>query len=902
MTTDRWEQIKRLFHESLKHEPAQRSAFLERVCDGDKFLRSEVESLLVSHMQADSFIETPASDVAAALLAEDQAELAAGQMLHNFKVLTVLATGGMGQVYLADDTRLGRKVALKLLPPRFTVDSDRVHRFEREARAASALNHPNIVTIHEIGQTDSIHFIATEFVDGETLREHITNTRMTVGEVLDVAIQVASALQAAHEAGIVHRDIKPENIMLRRDGLLKVLDFGLAKLATQQMATVGADYPTAFRVKTNPGVIMGTVAYMSPEQARGEEVDERTDLWSLGIILYEMVAGCVPFDGQTPSHVIVSILESKLPLLSLDPEVPAELNRIVTKALCKEKSERYQTAAAMTLDLKELKEALTAESRLRQFRGRGANGGQAPSNGLFGPPETIGKPIASTVLGRTRQTLSAEYLVRKIKRHKLYVGAAVLVLFVGAIGVIYSVINRTRTDPADPDRKSIAVLAFKPTNASDRDDIYEIAIADALIGRLSSRKSLVVRHLSATLEYRNLEQDPIATGKELQVDYVLATNYQLIDGKIRIIARLFNVTTGVIQRTYQIDKDSNLVLASRDQIAAEVESNLLAQFATDSNRRTATKGTSNEEAYRFYVHGKNLTNKRSAKDALEAVKNFEDAIKLDPNFARAYAAMAEAYRALAILGGGLPREQFEKAKEAVTKALQIDNSLADAYSARGDLKHKYERDWVGAEKDFLTALELEPNNDLAHAQYAILLGEWGRFDEGMAEIDAALAIDPRSLVYQRDRGRILYFARRYDEAIVQLKRVVELNANFTTAYSWLWSAYEMKGDYARAYETIINHQKQTNLDRVEVYQKAYETAGWLGVKRKRLELSKFAVLGAYNIAKQCAVLGETEEAFDYLNRAIERREGPAGMLRVEPVFDILRGDPRFNELIKRIGL
>ena len=292
---------------------------------------------LQSHEQAESFIETPASDVAADLLAEDQPGLVAGQMVGHFRIASVLATGGMGEVYLADDTRLGRKIALKLLPPQFTVNADRVRRFEQEARAASALNHPNIVTIHEIGQTDSLHFIATEFVDGETLREHMANTRMTIGEVLDIAAQVASALQAAHEAGIVHRDVKPENVMLRRDGIVKVLDFGLAKLAPHQAVAVDPQAPTKSMVKTNPGVVMGTVGYMSPEQARGAEVDARTDIWSLGVVLYEMVTGRAPFEGETPSHVIVSILESEPPPLARDAEVPAELERIVAKALRKER-------------------------------------------------------------------------------------------------------------------------------------------------------------------------------------------------------------------------------------------------------------------------------------------------------------------------------------------------------------------------------------------------------------------------------------------------------------------------------------------------------------------------------------------------------------------------------------
>ena len=369
MTSERWEQIKQLFHAALEHEPAERPAFLARACAGDERLRQEAESLLASHEQAGEFIETPASDVAAALLDEDRSRLVGGQMVGPFRVVDYLATGGMGEVYLADDTRLGRKVALKLLPPQFTADADRVRRFEQEARAASSLNHPNIVTIHEIGETDSLHYIATEFVDGETLREHMANARMTTGEVLGVAAQVASALQAAHEAGVMHRDIKPENIMLRRDGLVKVLDFGLAKLAPWQSAAVDADGPTKSLVETNPGSVMGTAAYMSPEQARGLEVDGRTDIFSLGVMIYEMLAGRVPFGGATTSDVIAAILKDEPMSLARDaPEAPAGLRQLVKRALAKSRDDRYQTVTELSGDLQRLRGEVEPDAKTRHWR------------------------------------------------------------------------------------------------------------------------------------------------------------------------------------------------------------------------------------------------------------------------------------------------------------------------------------------------------------------------------------------------------------------------------------------------------------------------------------------------------------------------------------------------------
>jgi eukaryotic-like serine/threonine-protein kinase len=452
VTSECWQQVKELFEAALERGPGERTAYLAQACAGDEPIRQEVESLLAAHEGDSSFMNTPVGH----LLVGDKPMLAAGQRFGPYEEISPLGEGGMGQVYLAVDTRLGRKVALKLLPSSYTGDVERVRRFGQEARAASALNHPNIVTIHEIGQTESLHFIATEFVDGETLREHMTNTRMTVGEVIDVATQIASALRAAHEAGIVHRDIKPENIMLRRDGFVKVLDFGLAKLAPDQAVVGDPRAPTKSMVKTNPGVVMGTVGYMSPEQARGAEVDSRTDVWSLGVVLYEMVAGHAPFEGETPSHVIVSILESEPRPLSLGVEVPAELDRIIAKALSKEREKRYHTAGEMALDLKSLKEELTVEARLTKFRRSGAHGIETATKS-DGPATPAPSSAARTFdVLPARPTVSVEYFVGEIKRHKTFVGAALLILLLGAIGWRY-VANRVREEAprADPTTREL---------------------------------------------------------------------------------------------------------------------------------------------------------------------------------------------------------------------------------------------------------------------------------------------------------------------------------------------------------------------------------------------------------------------------------------------------------------
>ncbi|HEX6623289.1 MAG TPA: protein kinase, partial [Pyrinomonadaceae bacterium] len=745
MTPERWQRVKELFEAALERGPAERAAFLAGACADDEEVGREVESLLAAHERDSGFLNTPVVK----LVADDGPMLAAGQRFGQYEAISLLGVGGMGEVYLAADTRLGRKVALKLLPSSHTGDADRVRRFGQEARAASALNHPNIVTIHEIGEADSLHYIATEFVEGVTLREHVAGGRMTMGEVLDVAAQVASALAAAHEVGIVHRDVKPENVMLRPDGFVKVLDFGLAKLAPQQAAPA-PQAATVLDVKTNPGVVMGTVAYMSPEQARGLEVDARTDIWSLGVVLYEMFSGRAPFTGETPSHILVSIMEREPPPLALDAEAPAELERIISKALAKDREERYRTAGEMALELKSLKEELEVAARLKRRPPPHANGKEYAARGDgFRAAGGFGEPAART--GHVippRSTASVESVVGGIKRHKTYAAAALLVLLVGAVGLTYFAFNRYQSDPGVRGRKSIAVLPLEPIDAARRDEMYELGIADSLIHRLSLMKGLIVRPLSATRKYADREQDPLAAGKEQRVDYVLASNYQLADGKIRVTAQLLNVASGQIEETTLVEREAGNVFTAQDAVAGEVVRLLRTRAVNTSDVPAAKRRTTSEEAYRLYLQGRNLSMKRGAENHKRAIEYFERAIRLDPNYAAAYAGIARS-----VLYTGLGGEEVKtgggEVREYVDKALALDNDLAEAYVARADSALLAEWDFPAVERDLLRAIELEPNNDAAHWLYALLLAYRGRFDEALAEIETAQAIDPSALVYMR---------------------------------------------------------------------------------------------------------------------------------------------------------
>ena len=782
MTPERWAQIKQMFHAALEHEPAQRAAFLSQVGADDESLRLEVASLIAQHEQADSFIETPASDVAAELLGTHRSTYEPGHQIQNYRIVSQIGSGGMGEVYLAEDIRLNRKVALKLLPPHFTVNPDRVRRFEREARAASALNHPNIVTIYEIGKSNTTHFIATEFVDGKTLRQLINQKPFTLGETLNVCMQVADALSGAHVGGIVHRDIKPENIMIREDGYLKILDFGLAKLTEEQATDAALETPTL--LQTNPGLVMGTVQYMSPEQARAKNVGAGTDIWSLGIVMYELLAGHVPFSGETPSHVMVSLMEEKLPPLKDHANVPEDLDRLVTKALRKNRKERYQTADQLARDLRGLKQKLQLDSRGNEWLKAVPSKKDGVKLPPLAPVATVsGAHAAETSTLLSHPTSSAEYLVREIKTHRTLAFVALVVVVCSAIGLTYFFRNRT-----------------------------------------TSNLSL---------------------------------------------------------------KDATVILAAANP--------------------TPDRGTTNEEAHRHYLQGKYLTNQRNAEANKKAIENFEQAIRLDPSYARAYSGLANVYT----LGGtgGPARIEIEKAKEAVKKALELDPNLAEAYAVRGIINFMYEWDWVASEKDLTTAVQLEPSNDTAQWGHSMLCAYSGRFEQALKEIEIAQTIAPGAVFYERDRGRILYYSRRYDEAIVQFARSLQLSSDIGGI--WLSRAYEMKGDYAAAFDAFMKAQenpfmsRQKDAHRIEAFRTAYETAGWHGVKRKFLEFSILDEqngkgVNNYQIAIGFAQLGEKDRALEYLNKLVQERSWQIATLEVDPQVDPLRGDPRFNELLRRV--
>jgi len=457
MTPDRWQQVKEIFHSALQHDPAQRCDFVSSACGGDELLRKEVESLISSHEKDGSFIDSPAYEVAAELIVNEKTELKSGQVIGSYEIISFISRGGMGEVYLAQDKRLGRKVALKLLPSSVTKDASRLRRFEQEARAASALNHPNIITIYEIREANSTLMIATEFVEGETLRQRLGCDTLELQAALHIAIQIADALAAAHQAGIIHRDIKPENVMIRPDGYVKVLDFGLAKLVEAPSPMLAAEAPTK-NVQTGSGVIMGTIGYMSPEQARGVVVDTRSDIFNLGAVIYEMVAGQKPFEGETPSDILAAILKSEPPLLShFTPEAPPELARIVTKALRKDREQRYQVIKDMLLDLKSLKEELDYQAKLDRSA---APGTPQKASAVTSQPQPLatGKTTASTAEIKTAVSTITHSLSAEIRRHKagsiLALTTLIVAVSAGVFG-LYKLLNHSRSAPQASEKPQV---------------------------------------------------------------------------------------------------------------------------------------------------------------------------------------------------------------------------------------------------------------------------------------------------------------------------------------------------------------------------------------------------------------------------------------------------------------
>ena len=621
-------------------------------------------------------------------------ELEANTKLSHYRIVSKIGEGGMGEVYLAQDTKLDRKVALKILPADVAAHQDRMKRFVQEAKSASALNHPNIITIYEIEQIDSVNFIATEFIDGETLRQRLKNGPLKLGEVLDVAAQIASALSAAHAAGIVHRDIKPENIMLRRDGIVKVLDFGLAKL-TERVSPDSVDTEAPTSLKTDPGTVLGTAAYMSPEQARGLEVDARTDIFSFGVLIYEMIAGRLPFEGSNTNEILASILSDKepSPLARYAREVPAELERIVSKALRKNRDERYQTIKDLLLDLKSLKHRLQFEAELKRSAPTETRASKAAMNGDVRQ--------AFTQAGKT----STDKFPAATRRYATPALALLLLVTLTAIAYFYFR-SSDKSIGGRPEISSIAILPFVNVNANADTEYLSDGIADSLINSLSQTSKLRVIARSSVFSYKGKEVDPQTIARELNVEGIVTGRITQRGDNLSISVELTDARDKSHVWGEQYNRPVSDLLAVQEEISREISNQLRLNLTGEEQKRLGKRYTENTEAYQLYLKGRYFADQYSEDGFKKAVDQFHLAIQKDSKYALAYAGLAETYW-VASAQFLQPREAMPKAREAALEALKIDDTLAEAHTSLAAVQAFYDYDIVSSEREFKRALEIE---------------------------------------------------------------------------------------------------------------------------------------------------------------------------------------------------
>jgi serine/threonine-protein kinase len=802
------------------------------------------------------------------IFVENQASGMIGKTISHYKVLEKLGEGGMGVVYRAEDLKLKRVVAIKVLPARLSVHGEERERFVHEAQAASALNHPNICTIHAIDEADGESFIVMEYMDGITLREWIRRRsaqpegfrKQGIRDAVDIAVQVAEGLEQAHDRGIVHRDVKSENVMVMEDGRAKIMDFGLAKLKGVSKLT-----------KT--GSTVGTIAYMSPEQVEGIETDHRTDIFSLGVVLYEMFAGQLPFRAVHEAAMMYEIINVEPPPI-VDPSrgIDAELNRIVMKCLEKDRESRYQSMREVAVDLKRYR---------RDSTGRR----------IETKPEAPAAPPAG------RRTPAWKFIA-----------AAAALIAVGAAA--WFAVPALRGTTGDSRIESIAVLPFRNASGDQANDYLSDGITENLINSLSRLKQFRVIPRSTAFHYKGKEEDAQKIGAELKVRVVLSGRVILNGDDLNIQAELIDIESQSQLWGEQYVRKKSDLLNVQDELSRAIAGQL---HLTGEERSSLIKhSTENTDAYQLYLKGRYYWDKRSVDGFSKALQYFQQALDIDPNYALAQAGVADCYDllGLGIYNGLPPEESYPKAKAAIDRAFQLDSNLAEAYTIRGHMNHSYEWDWARAESDFQRAIELNPKYATGHVFYAVCLNAMGRRAEATEQFRLGQQLEPLSLPINTWYGMCSYYLRDYDRAIAQIRKTLDIDASFANAYLMRGWMYAAKGMFPSAVADFRTGRKLTGDNPVMISALVYALSrGGQRAEASALldtltAMSERRFISPYNLAIAYAGTGDKEKFYHWLERAIDEHSFmvSVGVLRVDPVFDFVRKEQRFIDLFKRTGL
>ncbi|HEX3231884.1 MAG TPA: protein kinase [Pyrinomonadaceae bacterium] len=832
--------------------------------------------------------------------------LPAGTRLGPYEIVAPLGAGGMGEVYLAEDSRLYRKVALKVLPLEMAANQDRMRRFKQEAMAAAALNHPNIAHIYEIGESDGTNFIAMEFVEGVTLREAIHSERAELKKLVRYLQHAAEGLAKAHAAGIVHRDLKPDNIMVTRDGHAKVLDFGLAKLIEPQQsqsinASSGEDATAILQQQSTPGIIMGTIGYMSPEQAQGKthEIDQRSDIFSFGCILFEAVTGKKPFEGDSIVKSLHNLIYEPAPRVKdLNPSAPADLQRIIRRCLAKDREERYQTIKDLAIELKELRRELetSAGSDITAPPRVSSEGARSTDSG-----STIESTAASSV-SLAPTVSSAEFVAQGLKRHKLGVAIA-MVIFIGAVA-LFAYYLRAGNNAAAID--SIAVLPFQ-NKSSDADTEYlSDGLPESLIYRLSQLPNLRVSPTTSVMRYKGRETDATKIGNELGVNAVMSGRIAQRGENLTISVELIDVRNNKLLWGEKYERKMTELLATQREITAEITNKL--QLKLSGNEKGLTKRyTDNNEAYQLYLKGRFYLNKRDETNIRKAIEQFKAAVEKDPNYALAFVGLADGYGLLPYYSSVSSADVLPQAKGYAVRALEIDESLGEAHASLGYV-HRLLWNWHEMETELKRAIELNPNYATAHKYYGNYLANLGRFDEALAAYKRAQELDPVSLIINANVAEVYLSKGDFNAAVEQCQRTIDLDPNWYYVRLLLALVYVKQGLNV---EALAEAEK-----RGELSKRQSATLGVLGYvyaqAGKRGEAATVAQelearharqqANGFDLARLYVGLGDKDQAFAWLEKDFQSRNATMPGFLYMPPLNSLSEDPRFKDLSRRMGL